>query len=121
MKERKENLFSDTEILMSEAYDLFLSKNNYGEEGGQYSIEQACEDIIKKYNVDPIRLSAEIMRETSFIPHDIFQRIIPNRKKTPQELALTISSMLLGNKINRDFMDIENERKNAKSIKKLNS
>lgn len=109
MKERKENLFSDPEIIINEAYSDFFSRKTH-ETGGAYISYDACEKIINKYGLDPVKLLPELIRFSGYLPKDILEIITPLPEDTTwADFAMQMSYVILGKEMARIYPDVKKE------------
>lgn len=111
MRER-DNLFSDTEIILGEAYSEFFAKTIDTETNEPYSSYHACEAVIKKYQIDPTKLLPELFKSSSFLPKDIFEIIgALDEDITWTDFAMEVSYVILGKELVRNFPDLAEEEK----------
>lgn len=108
MKE-KENLFQDFEIIINDAYSDFF-ENETHPNGSAYVIHDACEKMIIKYSLDPVKRLPELIRFSSVLPKDILEIIAPlDSNTTWTDFALSMSYVILGKEMMRIYPDVKKE------------
>ena len=110
MNERRENIFWDAEIILNEVYFDFFSQEKDPESGEPYTIYHACEYVIKKNNIDPVKILPELIRFSSLSPRDILETITPvPRATTWEDFATEMSYAILRLELRHGFPNVAKE------------
>lgn len=111
-----QDLFADREVILNEAFQKFNSQETIKRSSVPYVAENACEETIEKYNIDPLDFLPGLIKETHISPNDVLEAIGSTKNKSWEEVAKDIVVSVLAMEM-RDIYPEINEEENIRFLK----